>query len=76
MVVQLSSKIFKVYYQNKFFYFYVLDLVKMVCEKDVHSSSITIMFEFSKISIAHEETKQGAKLTKSFECMVIRSIWR
>jgi hypothetical protein len=29
----------------------------MVCEEDVHSSSIIIMFEFSKISIAHEETK-------------------
>jgi len=57
MVVELSRKIFKVYYQNKFFSFYVLDLVRMVCEDDVHLSSIIIMFEFSKISIAHEETK-------------------
>jgi hypothetical protein len=29
----------------------------MVCEEDVHLSSIIIMLEFSKISIAREETK-------------------
>jgi hypothetical protein len=29
----------------------------MVCEEDVHLSCIIIMFKFSKISIAYEETK-------------------
>jgi hypothetical protein len=58
MIVEIFSKIFIVYRQDKFFFFfYVLDVVRMVCEEDVHSSSIIIMLEFSKISIAHEETK-------------------